>query len=126
MHRAARRLRPNESAVLEALREEAEPIELDPDRPFRVLLAGDFSGRSWRENDPAPFVPKRIDRDNFDDVLASMKIRLNLHGISLPVRELEDFHPDRIYQLPLFEEIDKHLPASNPPAASRLRANRIP
>jgi type VI secretion system protein ImpC len=99
-------------------REEAEPIELDPDRPFRVLLAGDFSGRSWRENDPAPFVPKRIDRDNFDDVLASMKIRLNLHGISLPVRELEDFHPDRIYQLPLFEEIDKHLPASNPPAAA--------
>ena len=30
MHRAARRLRPNESAVLEALREEAEPIAIPP------------------------------------------------------------------------------------------------
>ena len=99
-------------------REEAEPIELDPDRPFRVLLAGDFSGRSWRENPAAPFVPQRIDRDNFDDVLASMNIRLNLHGITLSFRELEDFHPDRIYQLPLFQDLDKHLPASTPPAAA--------
>lgn len=98
--------------------EETEPIELDPERPFRVLLAGDFSGRSWRENPPAPFVPKRIDRDNFDDVLASMKVDLNLHGIQLSFRELEDFHPDRIYALPIFQDLDKYLPASQPPAAA--------
>lgn len=30
MHRAARRLRPNESAALETLREEAEPIAIPP------------------------------------------------------------------------------------------------
>jgi type VI secretion system protein ImpC len=98
--------------------EEAEPIELDPERPFRVLLAGDFSGRSWRENAPAPFTPQRIDRDNFDDVLASMNVALNVHGIKLSFRELEDFHPDRISELPIFHALDKHLPAPTPPPAA--------
>jgi type VI secretion system protein ImpC len=98
--------------------EDADPIELDPERPFRILLAGDFSGRSWRENPLAPFTPRRIDRDNFDDVLASMNVRLNLHGVSLSFSELEDFHPDRIYQLPVFQNLDRYLPASAPTAAA--------
>jgi type VI secretion system protein ImpC len=98
--------------------EEASPVELDPDRPFRILLAGDFSGRSWRENAARPFTPQRIDRDNFDDVLASLNVGLNLHGLHLSFRELEDFHPDRIYQLPVFQDLDRHLPASTPPAAA--------
>jgi type VI secretion system protein ImpC len=98
--------------------EEAEAIELDPERPFRILLAGDFSGRSWRENPAGPFTPKRIDRDNFDDVLASMKVGLNLHGIQLAFREFEDFHPDRICQAPIFQDLDRHLPASAPPPAA--------
>jgi type VI secretion system protein ImpC len=98
--------------------EEAEPIELDPDRPFRVLLAGDFSGRSWRANSPLQFTPQRIDRDNFDDVLASMKVSLNLHSLNLSFREFEDFHPDRIYQHPIFQDLDRHLPAAAPPPAA--------
>jgi type VI secretion system protein ImpC len=98
--------------------EEASPVELGPDRPFRILLAGDFSGRSWRENAARPFTPQRIDRDNFDDVLASLKVGLNLHGLHLSFRELEDFHPDRIYQLPVFQDLDRHLPASTPPPAA--------
>jgi len=103
--------------------EEAEAVELDPERPFRVLLAGDFSGRSWRENPPGAFIPQRIDRDNFDQVLAAMKVSLNLHGIKLSFRELEDFHPDRIYQLPIFQDLDRHLPAAAPPpAAASARA----
>jgi type VI secretion system protein ImpC len=104
--------------------EEAEPIELDPDRPFRILLAGDFSGRSWRENPPAPFVPKRIDRDNFDDVLAGMNVSVALPGMKLSFRELEDFHPDRIYRtVPVFQDLDRHLQSSAPaPAAVSARA----
>ena len=103
--------------------EDAQPIELDPERPFRVLLAGDFSGRSWRENPPGPFTVKRVDRDNFDDVLASMKVSLNLHGLKLSFRELEDFHPDKIYQHPIFQDLDRHLPAAAaPPAAVSARA----
>jgi type VI secretion system protein ImpC len=96
--------------------DEADPLALDPDRPFRILLAGDFSGRSWRDNPPRPFTPQRIDRDNFDDVLAAMKVSLNLHGITLSFRELEDFHPDRIYQsTPLFQDLDRHLQRLEPP-----------
>ena len=53
--------------------DEADAVELDRQRPFRILLAGDFSGRSWRENPPASFTPHRIDRDNFDDVLGKLK-----------------------------------------------------
>ena len=102
--------------------EEAQALELDPDRPFRILLAGDFSGRSWRENPPGPFTPRRVDRDNFDEVLASMNVSLNLHGMNLAFRELEDFHPDRIYQAPIFQNLDRHLPAAPPPSAAAARA----
>jgi type VI secretion system protein ImpC len=103
--------------------EDAEALELDPDRPFRILLAGDFSGRSWRENAPAPFRPQRVDRDNFDDILASLNVRLDLHGMQLRFREWEDFHPDRIYQaVPVFRDLDRHL--QPPPAAPTAAAAR--
>ncbi|HEX3748176.1 MAG TPA: type VI secretion system contractile sheath large subunit [Bryobacteraceae bacterium] len=103
--------------------DEAEPVELDPERPFRVLLAGDFSGRSWRENPAAPFKPVRVDRDNFDDVLASLGVSLNIHGVTLNFREFEDFHPDAILQTPLFQNIDRMLAAkAPPPAAATARA----
>ena len=99
--------------------EQAQPVELDPERPFRILLAGDFSGRSWRDNPPGSFTPHRIDRDNFEDVFAAMKVSLNLHGIQLSFHELEDFHPDRIYQYtPIFQDLDRHLQQSAPPPAA--------
>jgi type VI secretion system protein ImpC len=108
--------------------DEADPVELDPERPFRILLAGDFSGRSWRVSPPGTFTPQRIDRDNFDEVLASMRLSLHLHGINLSFRQLEDFHPDHIYQsAPIFQDLDRHLappaePAPPPPAAASARA----
>jgi type VI secretion system protein ImpC len=104
--------------------DEAEAVELDPDRPFRILLAGDFSGRSWRDNPPGPFTPQRLDRDNFDDVLAAMNVSLNLPGLNLSFRELEDFHPDRIYQsAPVFQDLDRRLaPPAPPTAATPARA----
>jgi type VI secretion system protein ImpC len=98
---------------------EADRLELDPERPFRILLAGDFSGRAWRDNPPNSFTPQLIDRDNFDEVLAGMKVSLNLHGITLSFREFEDFHPDRIYQaVPLFQSLDQYIPQPEPPKAA--------
>jgi type VI secretion system protein ImpC len=95
---------------------EAEPVELDPEKPFRILLAGDFSGRAWRKNPPGAFTPQLIDRDNLDEVLAGMKVSLHLHGITLSFAELEDFHPDRICQAtPLFENLDELLEQPEPP-----------
>jgi type VI secretion system protein ImpC len=107
------------SEVHLGVQDEPEPLELDPDRPFRILLAGDFSGRTWRDNPSRSFTPRRIDRDNFDEVLESLKVGLNLHGITLSFREFEDFHPDRIYQTtPFFQDLDQYLQTPSPPKAA--------
>ncbi|HEX6534373.1 MAG TPA: type VI secretion system contractile sheath large subunit [Gemmatimonadaceae bacterium] len=86
------------------------------DTPFRIALLGDFSGRGGRgivERGRA-LVNRgavRVDRDDFDDVLArfSPSLAPRLAGdvsVALRFRELDDFHPDRLYeQLPLFREL---------------------
>src|SRR5512133_1999629 len=99
--------------------ESPDAIALDPDRPFRILLVGDFSGRSWRVAPPAPLVPQVLDRDNFDDVMASLHVSLDVHGMPLVFRELEDFHPDRIFQAaPVFRDLDRLSAEAVPAAAS--------
>jgi len=76
---------------------------LESETPFRILILGDLSGRAnrgLREIGPAlaqrPVLP--VDRDNFDDVLGRLQpsIRLGPH-LSLTFHELDDFHPDRLY-----------------------------
>ena len=78
---------------------EAEPV--DPETPFRILLLGDFRGRA----DRAARRPVRIDRDNFDEVLARFGVEVDLpvpgqDGARCTVRfaALDDFHPDRLFQ----------------------------
>lgn len=75
--------------------------------PLKLLLLGDFAGRP----DPTPLEerePIPVDRDSFDDVLASQRLRLELTvpdhlgdgGGDLPVTlrigALRDFAPDAI------------------------------
>ncbi len=76
-----------------------------PDSPFRILVAGNFSGGVNRVRKPV-----QIDRDNFNDVLAlfAPELRLDFAGTRVPVhfRELDDFHPDRLFQrLPPFQAL---------------------
>ncbi len=99
--------------------ESPQAVALDPDRPFRILLVGDFSGRAWRAAGAPVLTPQAIDRDNFDEVLERSGVRLDLHGLSLTFRELEDFHPDRIFRaVPLFGDLDRlAAQAAAPPAA---------
>jgi len=75
--------------------------------PFCVAILGDFSGRKNRKiSDPGSIAQRRailIDRDNFDEVLSRLHPELNLslgEGGSLRLRfsELDDFHPDRIFE----------------------------
>ncbi len=78
--------------------EEAQEIPRpEPDTPFRILVAGDFSGGAGRNRKPI-----EVDRDNFDSVLARLapSLRLDFGSVELPVafRELEDFHPDRLFE----------------------------
>jgi type VI secretion system protein ImpC len=88
----------------------AEPTE---ETPFRILVVGDFSGRESRERASARGLlkPVAIDRDNFQEVMAGMGIHLRLgregdEGATLRFRELDDFHPDRIYErVDIFREL---------------------
>jgi type VI secretion system protein ImpC len=74
---------------------------------FKVLVIGDFSARFSGDHEAPKLTPRVIDRDNFDDVLNAMKISLELQGKQISIRELEDFHPDRIYEaLGSFADLD--------------------
>ena len=82
-------------------------VVLAEDEPAHYLILGDFGGRATE--------PLAIDRDNFDAVMA--KLQVNLAGA--PFRELEDFHPDRLYRnLNLFREFDPAPKIEKPEAAT--------
>lgn len=103
--------------------------------PFCIAIVGDFSGRANRGICDSKTIGKRrallVDRDNFDEVLARVGAEIELpmgDGSSLKLKfsELEDFHPDRIFQrLEVFGKL-RHLrgrladPASFQKAAEEL------
>lgn len=80
------------------------------EQPFRLLVLGDWSGDGTKKDlsDRKPF---EIDRDSFDDAVRKMgaAVSLNLgdgQEISIRFEELDDFHPDRIFeQVPVFSEL---------------------
>ncbi|MDE3181629.1 MAG: type VI secretion system contractile sheath large subunit [Acidobacteriota bacterium] len=103
--------------------------------PFRILIMGDFSGEMGRASGGSakPLRDRRpilIDRDNFDDVLrksrAGIRIPLGEGESSLWFSDIDDFHPDRVYErAPFFQklrDLRKRLsdPASFPEAAAEL------
>lgn len=77
-----------------------------PESPFRIAILGDFSGRANHGVSEAETIAKRravlVDRDNFDEVLSrtGAEIQLAIGDGSLHIKfsELDDFHPDRIFQ----------------------------
>ena len=82
----------------------AQPIE--PDTPMRVYFLGDFSGRqSAVENNTVNKIIK-IDVDNFDDVMTKLCPSVNLpSGHQLVFNELEDFHPDNLFEHSVFKNL---------------------
>ncbi|HEV2765413.1 MAG TPA: type VI secretion system contractile sheath large subunit, partial [Pyrinomonadaceae bacterium] len=79
----------------------------DAEVPFRILLVGDFSGRASRGEavEPGELAARRpfvVDRDNFDEVMRRLGVRLRLdiggRRLDLYFDALEDFHPDRLYE----------------------------
>lgn len=81
---------------------DAEPAA--PGQPFRILLLADFSGAS----NPQPLAQRaarRVDIDNFDAEMARLAPAIRIAPASLDgetvtaePRELDDFHPDQLYQ----------------------------
>src|SRR5271165_6371148 len=93
---------------------QASPVDLrSSDSPFRIAVLGDFSGRANR-NVPsagprlAGRKPIPIDPDNFEVAMRSLRVELQLAAGPLRFEELDDFHPDQIYQnVPLFQALRK-------------------
>jgi type VI secretion system protein ImpC len=85
------------------------------DTPFRIAVVGDFSGRASRGvvqtgRALAARPPIRVDRDNVDEVLGRLapEVELTLGGAATTITfaDLEDFHPDRLYErLPAFRAL---------------------
>jgi type VI secretion system protein ImpC len=75
--------------------------------PFCIAILGDFSGRANRGVSDTKTISKRrawlVDRDNFDEVLsrsgAEIQLPIEDSGLlRLRFSELEDFHPDRVFE----------------------------
>lgn len=98
------------------------------DHPFRIALVGTFSGRSTRS------APILVDPDNFERVMDRLGAAVDLPAGTVRIRELDDFHPDRLYRnLELFRSLDaareeiahaKTLPST--PAAADSKAPERP
>jgi len=81
--------------------------------PFCIAILGDFSGRSSRGVVAKSIGERRallIDRDNFDAVLSSLRVELHLATdeqvpIVFRFSELEDFHPDRLFEHAAFGKL---------------------
>ncbi len=94
------------------------PIDSPPtptsETPFCIVVMGDFSGQERPAiSDVASKRLHRVDRDNFDEVLAEMKVVVRLPSsqsesqeTTIPIRNREDLHPDSLYErLDLFREL---------------------
>ena len=108
----------------------------DAETPFRIAILGDFSGRANRGlceggDAVASRHPVMIDRDNFDSVLAKIAPRLDLasggedsFGISLQFADLDDFHPDKLFErLQIFRKLrEMRQKLSDPATFSKTAA----
>ena len=75
----------------------------EPDAPFRLLVAGDFTGARARRRPLSARKPFRVDRDTLEDVLARLDVEVEIATGGAPagvvrLRELDDLHPDRLLQ----------------------------
>lgn len=128
---------PSDTDLETAVTLETGATPIPENEGFRMLLLGDWSGRENRSKqaDLPSARPLVIDRDNFDEVMSKLDVRLDLefqgnesNVLSLNFSELEDFHPDKIFQqIPLFSELrDLRLkllkPDSFQEAASEVRS----
>ena len=83
---------------------------LEPETPFRILILANFSGATEKSANSEPVL---IDRDNFDEIMnrVAPSARIDTPSVSFSVsfRELDDFHPDRLFQqLEIFRSL-RHM-----------------
>src|SRR5207247_1970457 len=110
-------------ATLEQL--DARPSD---DVPFRVLLIGDWSGRRNRglsasSEELKAWRPLLVDRDNLDQLISRLGVKLHLplisdgsQSLTITFNQLDDFHPDRLFsELEIFDSLRRtRAKLSNP------------
>ncbi len=110
---------------------ERKPVTLDSDAPFRILVIGDFTGRASRGFPPQRPRPILVDRDNYEHVMARLAPSINLDSadgrrISIAFRDLDDFHPDRLFEkLDLFRSLRQLRDQLGDPDAFRETADQL-
>ena len=83
-------------------RAQASKEALDPEEPFRLLVIGDFGGAAAA----GPLAARKIhavDRDVLQEVLGRLQATIevplgNRRSARIEVRDLDDFHPDRLVE----------------------------
>ena len=107
---------------------------LTSETPFCIAILGDFSGRANRAICEPRTVGERrvwqVDRDNFDEVLSRLHPELQFpieSGVPLIFRfaELEDFHPDRLYNNEAFQKLKNLREQLQDPSTFKAAAERI-
>jgi len=90
----------------------------DETEPMRLLVLGDFSGKTATERAPLASRPApRVDIDNFDDVMRRLAPRVSVPAGEIRFEQIDDFHPDRLYaRLDLFKALREAR--ARPPASS--------
>ena len=80
---------------------QTSPEPLDPETPFRLLVLGDFGGAGV-----GPLATRKlhaVDRDVLEEELGRLQVTMNVplgngRSAKIDVRELDDFHPDRLLE----------------------------
>jgi type VI secretion system protein ImpB len=90
----------------------ATNMDEDVELPFKVLVMGDFTGRT-DDRQLEDRAPVNIDKDNFNEVLAAQKINIDFNvkdrlspdaqeGDEIPVhlqlKHIKDFQPEQVVQ----------------------------
>jgi type VI secretion system protein ImpC len=89
---------------------ESEKSGIIDDPAFELLVLGDWTASGEKADLPRRR-PIEIDRDNFDDVMRGLGVRLDVEAaggdpVRLEFDSLDDFHPDEIFRrVPLFSEL---------------------
>jgi len=94
---------------------ETESTPVDENSPFQILLLGDWSSGAVKA-DLFERKPIEIDRDNFEEVMRRLKVSVELdlfddknNLTTLSFNEIEDFHPDNLFNFcSVFDDL-RHL-----------------
>lgn len=97
---------PNESNLDFDLTLESERSGVIDESVFQILVLGDWSANGVKRG-LGSRSPVEIDRDNFDEVLGKLGVRLRTEAAGvLEFGSLDDFHPDDIFKkVPAFAEL---------------------